>query len=101
MRLATNIPNVVSDTAVRNSIRITCTTTTGVRLTPTSGASTSMIVPWTVAMLAPPAALPTTIADRLTGATSISRRNPNSRSQTIDMAEKIAIVTTLIATMPG
>ena len=35
------------------------------------------------------------------GATSISRRKPNSRSHTIDMAEKIAVMTTLIATMPG
>ena len=29
-----------------------------------------------------------TIADLLTGATSISRRNPNSRSHTIESAEK-------------
>ena len=60
-----------------------------------------MIVPWAVAMVAPPAVLPSTSAARLTGATSISRRNPNSRSHTIDIAEKIAVETTLIATMPG
>ena len=30
-----------------------------------------------------------TIADLLTGATSISRKNPNSRSQTMDAAEKM------------
>ena len=38
---------------------------------------------------------------RLTGATSISRRNPNSRSQTIDAAENIAVNSTAIDSAPG
>ena len=42
-----------------------------------------------------------TIADLLTGATSISRRNPNSRSHTMEAAEKMAVNSTDIASTPG
>ena len=38
---------------------------------------------------------------RETGATMTSLRNPNSRSQTIEMAEKIAVKSTVIASVPG
>jgi hypothetical protein len=38
---------------------------------------------------------------RLTGATSISRRNPNSRSHTIEIAEKRLLNSTDIAMTPG
>ena len=38
---------------------------------------------------------------RLTGATSISRRNPNSRSHTIEIAEERAVDMTVMATIPG
>jgi hypothetical protein len=44
---------------------------------------------------------PITIADLLTGVTSISRKNPNSRSQIIDAAEKIAVNSTDIDRTPG
>jgi len=54
-----------------------------------------------VATVAPPRHLPITIAHRRTGATSISRRNPNSRSQTIEAAEKIDVNSTDIARTPG
>ena len=64
-------------------------------------AKSSMIVPWKVATVAPPAHLPTTIAPRRTGATSISRRKPNSRSQTIEIAENSAVNRTVIAITPG
>ena len=60
-----------------------------------------MMMPWKVAMVAPPKILPITMADRLTGATSISRRNPNSRSQTIEAAEKMAVNMTDMASTPG
>ena len=60
-----------------------------------------MMTPWKVAIVAPPRVLPTTIADRLTGATSISRRKPNSRSQTIDAAENTAVNRTDMASTPG
>ena len=49
----------------------------------------------------PPRHLPTRIDDRGTGATSISRRKPNSRSQTIEMPAKIAVNSVEVATMPG
>jgi hypothetical protein len=59
------------------------------------------MTPWKVAMVAPPRHLPITIEPRLTGARSISRKNPNSRSHTIDAAEKIAVNSTDIASTPG
>ncbi len=67
----------------------------------TAPASASMMKPCMVATVAPPAHLPTMIAPRRTGATSISRRNPNSRSQTIDTAEKIAVNRIVMAITPG
>jgi hypothetical protein len=51
--------------------------------------------------VAPPAALPSTSAVRVTGATSISRRKPNSRSHRMDTALNMAVVTTPMATTPG
>jgi len=41
------------------------------------------------------------IEPRRTGATSISRRNPNSRSHTTDAAENIAVNSTDVASTPG
>ena len=48
-----------------------------------------------------PTALPSTSAVRDTGATSISRRNPNSRSHTIEIAENRLENSTDIAITPG
>ena len=45
--------------------------------------------------------MPTTIDDRRTGATSISRRNPNSRSITSDIALNIALNTSAMQMTPG
>jgi hypothetical protein len=45
--------------------------------------------------------LPITIELRRTGATSISRMNPNSRSHTIDAAENSAVNITAMHRMPG
>ena len=59
------------------------------------------MTPWNAATVAPPRHLPITIELRRTGATSISRRKPNSRSHTIDAAENIAVNMTAIARMPG
>jgi hypothetical protein len=52
IREATNTLNAVSATAIGSSRPITSATTAAVRCTPMSGASASMIVPCTVAMLA-------------------------------------------------
>ena len=60
-----------------------------------------MMQPCIVATVAPPTALPTMIAPRRAGATSISRRNPNSRSQTIETAENVAVNRTVIVSTPG
>ena len=59
------------------------------------------IRPWKPATVAPPRHLPSTIEPRRTGATSISRRKPNSRSHTIEAAENIAVNITAIASTPG
>ena len=59
------------------------------------------MTPWMHATLAPPKHLPITIELRRTGATIISRRKPNSRSQTIDAAENMAVNITAMQRMPG
>ena len=41
------------------------------------------------------------VAARLIGATSISHKKPNSRSQTMEAAEKIAVNSTDMASTPG
>ena len=56
---------------------------------------------WIVGDGAPPRHFPMMIALRRTGATSISRRNPNSRSHTIETAENIAVKSTDSASTPG
>ena len=58
-------------------------------------------MPCATATVPPPIALPSTSDVRETGATSISRMNPNSRSHTIATAENSAEVITDIARMPG
>ncbi len=60
-----------------------------------------MIRLWRVATVAPPRHLPVRMAVVLTGATSISRRKPNSRSQTIEMPENAAVNSTEVASTPG
>ena len=51
--------------------------------------------------MAPPKHLPSTIELRRTGATIISRRKPNSRSQTIEAAENMAVNITAMQSTPG
>src|SRR5215218_11286156 len=60
-----------------------------------------MIRLWRVATVAPPRHLPVRMAVVETGATSISRRKPNSRSQTIEMPENAAVNSTEVASTPG
>jgi len=56
---------------------------------------------WATEMSVPEMALPTTIESREMGATSISFMNPNSRSQTIEMDEKIDENRIVMPIMPG
>ena len=53
------------------------------------------------AVALPARILAATIAPRGTGATSSSLRNPNSRSQTIEMAANMLAKSTVIAASPG
>ncbi len=53
------------------------------------------------AVVPPPSTLPTATDERGMGATSISLRKPNSRSQMMEMAENMAVNSTVMHTMPG
>src|SRR5680860_1249211 len=68
---------------------------------PTNPARPSMMVPWMVATVLPPNTLPTIRALRRTGATIISRKKPNSRSHTMETAEKMEVKSTTMASTPG
>lgn len=69
--------------------------------TPTRPAMATSSVPWRTPAVAPPRHLPVTMAPRRTGATSISRMKPNSRSQTSEPAEKKHVKRTDIEMTPG
>lgn len=101
MRDATTIPSVVSVKASNNISSISVMTSGTVSFTPINGAKISMMVPCTMATVLPPNALPSTTEVREMGATNTSRRKPNSRSQTIEMAEKMAVKSTAILNTPG
>src|SRR6185437_1170181 len=60
-----------------------------------------MAIPGKVETVAPPGHFPITMADKLTRATSISRRNPNSRSRTMEAAEKMAVDSADMDSTPG
>ncbi|HEY4662213.1 MAG TPA: hypothetical protein VIH07_00895 [Candidatus Humimicrobiaceae bacterium] len=65
------------------------------------GLKSSIMAPWNMAIEEPPRSFPTTIEVLEIGATRISLRNPNSRSQTIDIALKKEVKSTVIPTIPG
>ena len=54
-----------------------------------------------MAWVVPPSALPMATAQRSIGATRTSFKKPNSRSQTIDIAPKMALNRIDIPMMPG
>ena len=57
--------------------------------------------PWIIATVAPPSLPPSTISIRDTGATRVSFRKPNWRSQMISMPENTALNRMPMVTMPG
>ena len=63
--------------------------------------TTSTSVPWMIAIVAPPSVRPTMICRRGTGATSVSLRKPNCRSQSRPIPEKIDVNRMPIAMTPG
>ena len=69
--------------------------------TPTTGAISSMTETWSRATTHAPRAFPSTIPVRPSGATSSSRRNPNSRSHTIETPANREVVSTPMAMIPG
>jgi len=60
-----------------------------------------MMIAWATDIKVPESALPMTIESLDMGATSISFMNPNSRSQTIEMDEKIDEKRMVMPIMPG
>jgi len=98
---ASATPNEESPNASTAASGISSMTVRALIFTPTKGARTSRIRPWIMAWVVPPSALPIATADRSIGATSTSFRKPNSRSQTIDIAPKIAVNRIAIPMMPG
>ena len=100
MRDASATPIAVSPNASTKISGMSSATESTVSFTPTNGASTSRISAWNIACVAPPSVLPTAIDQRLIGATSISLRKPNSRSQTTDIPEKIDVKSTAIPMTP-
>ena len=86
----------------RTSISTQSSRTIGtVKSTPITGMSRNNTEACATAIDAPPSNLPMPIAVRLIGATSISRRKPNSRSQMIVMPANTEFIITIIATTPG
>ena len=102
IRDAIAIPNAVNEIPTRIMKASAIRNPTGfVILRPSSTASTMRMNPWITAVVAPPAVWPSMISSRVTGATSVSFKNPNCLSQMIWMPEKTEVKSTLIATMPG
>ena len=101
MREAIKTPNPERDRDMIISIGISSITIKGLSETPRNGASTSITMPCITATVALPAALPSTMPLRPSGATRISFKNPNSRSQTIDKPDITELMSTVMAIMPG
>jgi hypothetical protein len=68
---------------------------------PAARQTTKTMLPWISATVALPSVRPSTISSRGTGATRVSFRKPNWRSQMISMPLKIAVNRMPIVTMPG
>lgn len=87
--------------ATRNIIPIILKNITKVIGILSRGLNSSIIAPWIIAMVEPPSSFPTTIEVLEIGATRTSFKNPNSLSQTIDIALKKEVNRTVMPTIPG
>jgi hypothetical protein len=70
-------------------------------LNPTTNVKSKTIIPWTVAIVAPPKVLPNMISNRVTGATKVSFKNPNCLSQMSSIPENMAVKRIAWAITPG
>src|SRR6266404_7344565 len=91
IRQASKNPRPVNAKDNRNITTTSQITETMLKEMPTNGASNRNINPCTSASVVPPRILPSTSANRPTGATSTACRNPSRRSSMIEMVEKIAV----------
>jgi hypothetical protein len=96
------VPRAVNRTAIRNmnrNIGIIPMSDEGRK--PMSIETRKTIVPWNIEIVAPPRVLPSMIFVRETGATSVSFRKPNWRSQITSMPVNIAEKRTAMPIIPG
>ena len=101
MRDAINNPREVKAKEARNIRSSTSITIKTVRRTPTKGESASMIPPWIMDWKHPDSVFPTATDVLDTGATRISRKKPNCRSQIMETAEKTLVKRTVMPMIPG
>ena len=95
------MPMPVSENDIRAITSISGKMLKSGKRTCTSGASSIMMQPWMSDSVVPASALPMTMDVRGTGATRISLRNPNSRSQMMEIADCIEVKMVVMAMMPG
>src|SRR5512143_1206381 len=100
-RAAIRIPNEVMQNETRTATATTSKNCAAERRIPRKGTRTRMMTACATDMNVPETAFPTTMDRREMGATSISFMNPNSRSQTIEMEEKIDENRMVMPIMPG
>ena len=94
-------PRPVTQNASSPSETRATTTPEGVSDRPASGASASSTTACPTASVVPPSSRLTTIAERGAGEARTPCRKPASRSVITEMAEKIAVNTTISASVPG
>src|SRR3990172_8177733 len=100
-RAAIRIPNEVMQNDTSTEAATTSMNCMNERWMPRKGVSARMMTAWATDMAVPEAALPITMDSREMGATSISFMNPNSRSHTMEMDEKIDENRMVMPIMPG
>ena len=84
------VPKAVNTSAIENMNRSPQRTAAMSGRKPIATVMRSTITPWMVAVVAPPKVRPNMMAMRETGATMVSLRKPNWRSQMSSMPEKTA-----------
>src|SRR5450755_4172335 len=94
-------PSAVSEKETRKIVSTMSRKPTKVMCTPTNGAKTKKRSPWIVESVVPPSTLPSTMAERGTGATSTESRKPSLRSSITDIMVKMEVNSTIMMSAPG
>src|ERR1035441_9832565 len=94
-------PSAVSEKATRKIASTVNPKLASVKCTPNAGAKTRKMSPCAVAKVAPPSTLPSTMTERLTGATRTESRNPSLRSSITDIMVQMAVKSTIMIRDPA